>query len=47
MFAGWSGIMQTGVWKYNYPQNSWKLLGNLQNGREHHISVPVKGMECP
>ncbi len=46
-FGGWPGIMLTEVWKYNYPRNTWTLVGNIQVGRQHHLAIPVKGMECP
>jgi len=46
-FGGWPGIMLSEVWKYNYPGDSWKLLGNIQIGRECQLTIPVKRMECP
>jgi hypothetical protein len=46
-FGGVSTIYLTEVWKYNYPLNSWKMVGNIQDGRAAHVTIPVKGMECP
>ena len=47
LFGGWAGIYISEVWKYNYPRNNWKMVGNIQYGRSRHRSIPVKGMECP
>ena len=35
------------VYKYNYPQNKWTYVGNLQSGISGPLLIPVVGMECP
>jgi len=46
-FGGFLGDFYTEVWKYKYLNNSWELLGNIQNGRESPLAIPVIGLKCP
>jgi len=48
LMGGWGGAFYgLEVYKYNYPKNIFKYLGNLQMGIQFPLLIPVVGIECP
>jgi hypothetical protein len=47
MIGGWGGsFVGAEVYKYNYAQNSFQYLGNLQLPIQKPLLIPVVGIEC-